>query len=234
MLPLSWQVTLQHHQVLHLPRKVTCTKCCTCHGKNWAWNSTATSPSIAPATKSDSWTAPNTAPAPTKAESWLQLHQILGLPLKLTVELHQIQYRSTRLFFDSSYSFFYPLTLVSFDSTSLWLYYFWLYYSFTLLFFESTIILLYYSFTLWSRLYIGSFSIKFPWLNLRWVNRANHDKTNEQKTQTKINMQLKQNFSKTMAANINGYRFGFAGVTTRAWRRIPLKCFFENGLTGIM
>ena len=192
---------LQLHQVLHLPRKVTCTKYCTCHDENWVWNSTATSPSIAPATKVT--VGLHQILHLPRGKLSLDCNQILALPLKVTVELHQIQYRSTilwlELFFYSTLWHYYPLILLFFDSTILWLYY-----SFTLLFFDSIfIILLYYSFTLWSRLYIGSFSIKFLWLNLRWVNKANQDKTNKQKTQTKIKTKLKQNFSKTMAANIS-------------------------------
>ena len=116
------------HQILHLPRRklsveLDCnfTKYCTCH-------------------ESDSWTAPNTAPAPTKAESWLQPN--IGPATKSdswtapnTVPLYYSLTRAILLF--------YSLTLLSFDSTILWLYY-----SLTLLFFYSTILWIYYHFTL--------------------------------------------------------------------------------------
>ena len=69
------------HQILHLPQRklsveldcnftkyctchekwqLDCTKYCTCPDESWVL--IATSPNIGPATKSDSWTAPNTVP----------------------------------------------------------------------------------------------------------------------------------------------------------------------------
>ena len=157
----------------------------------------ATSPSTAPATRHDceTWvlSSPSTAPA-TKSD----LHQILHLPRKLSVQrdCNFTKYCTCHEKWPAPN--FAPATAKT--EGGAWLR---LYYSFTLLFFDSTIILLYYSFTLWSRLYIGSFSIQFLWLNLRWVNKANQNKANKQKTQTKIKTKLKQNFSKTMAANIS-------------------------------
>ncbi len=118
-------VTLQHHQILHLPLKMIlqnikeiCRKRLKRHLYNagpiraWSENDPTMNPSarnpprnwgyfsrsprtfqissnIAPATKSDSWTAPNIAPATNaKCATWMQLRQILCLPLKVTGELN--------------------------------------------------------------------------------------------------------------------------------------------------
>ena len=174
---------MQLHQTLRLPRKVTveqlnCAKSCACHELSMC-NLNATSSKIARAMKSDSWTAPSTAPATkTRCTTWAQLHQVLRLPRKMYYSLTLVFFYST---FDNSFTLNYSFSLLLFYSTillhydsfalvffcstyySLTLFVSYsssllLYYVFTLLFFDSTILLLYY----YCRSCIGSFSTKFP------------------------------------------------------------------------
>ena len=121
----------------------------------------ATSPNSAPATKSDSWTSTNIAPA-TRIEcaTWMQLHQI---PL---ARKSVLLYCVTLLFFYVTIRWLYFSFTLQFFCSTIFLPYF----SFTLLFFCSIIFWLYYSLALRSRWYIGRFSIIFFLNNLLFAH----------------------------------------------------------------
>ena len=129
-----------HQNLAPATKMLNCTKYCTCHEKPMC-NLNATSSNFAPATKSDSWTAPN-----------------IALPRKLSA---QLECTFTKYFacHETNVCYFLPLLhfypILFFDATILWLCFsfalrtfLWLYCPFILLFFDSIILLLYYSLTL--------------------------------------------------------------------------------------
>ena len=132
------KLSVEFHQIVHLPRKVT----------------VATAPNFAPATECGSWTYQMHLPR-TILWFYCSFSLLCFDPIILLVYSSLIL-----LFFDSSILWLcYSLALLFLDSTILWLYYsltllflhstnLWYYYSWTLLILNSTILWLYYSLTL--------------------------------------------------------------------------------------
>ena len=119
---LPRKVTLDLHQVLRLPHRLT-----RMLDPRHIWTSTApattsdtsTSPSTAPTTKSDTWTSPSTAPA-TKSDTWLYYYSAILLLLLLLSDYSVTLLSAIRLL-DSTitqrFNYFYYSAILLIDST---------------------------------------------------------------------------------------------------------------------